>query len=101
MGEGLFILLCVVALVIGSRARNTKRLSEKSIKTREKIKRVLSITALVMIGLLLLLFIPSIIQDIRIAIDTRFTIENLLGVTVILVGLFTFISIFRLLRQKA
>lgn len=100
MGQGLFILLCVIALTIGARARNSKPASPKSIKNRKKFKRVLSISALVLIALVLMLFIPAIYQEIRIAIDTRFTVEAYLSIGVIVVGIFTFVAILRILKQK-
>lgn len=100
MGEGLFILLCVLALIIGTRARNSKVQSAKTIAKKKKAKKVLSYIALVLIGLLLFVFIPSFYKGIRIALDTRFSLENYLGIGVIVVGSFTFISIFMKLKSE-
>lgn len=100
MGEGLFILLCVLALIIGTRARNSKVQNPKSLAKKKKIKKALSYVALVLIGLLLIVFTPSFFKGIRIALDTRFSIENYLGIGVILVGSFTFISILKKLKTE-
>lgn len=101
MGQGLFILLCVLALIIGTRARNTKALSPKSIKARNTFKRILSIFALSIIGVISILLIPTTYEDIRIALDTRFTSESFLSLGVLIAGIYTFITILRkLIKQK-
>jgi len=99
MGEGLFILLCVLALIIGSRARNSKAQSQKILAKKKKFQTLLSYVSLVLIGLLLILFIPSFYTEIRIAMDTTFSLENFLGFGIILVGGLTFFTIFMKLKS--
>lgn len=99
MGQGLFLLLCVLALFIGTRARNSKALSPKSIQTRKKFKRILSLLAVALNGAVLILFIPAIYREIRISIDTHFTVESYLSMAVLIVGIFTFIAIIKVLKR--
>ncbi len=100
MGKGIFILFCVLALMMGSRARKSKILTPEAQARRKKFKNVLSFIAVVFIGLLLFFFIPAFYKEVRIAMDTHFSIENLLGLAVIIVGSVTFITAIKTLKSE-
>ncbi len=99
MGKGIFILLCLLALMIGSRARKSKVVTPEALAKRKKFKKILSFIAVVFTGLFLFFFIPAFYKEIRIAIDTHFSIENLLGFAVIVVGSITFITALKTLQN--
>jgi len=101
MGGGLFLLLCLLALFIGARARNSKNrvLSDKEIKRKERAKRIMVIASLVLVSLFLLAFLPFVIQDIVIAIDTHFYIETYLSMALLAFGLFTIYTIIKSLKK--
>lgn len=102
MEGGIFLLLCLLALFIGNNARKTReqKLSEKEIKRKEKFKLIMTWSALVLIVLFLLFFIPALIYDIKIAIDTSFDKETWIGIALFLVGIFTIITIIKKLQKS-
>lgn len=101
MEGGIFLLLCLLALVIGNNARKTReqKLSEKEIRRKEKFKHVMTWSALVLIIAFLMFFIPALIYDIKIALDTRFDNETWLGIALLIVAIFTIITIVKRLRK--
>jgi hypothetical protein len=102
MEGGLFLLLCVIALIIGSKARSSssKTLSNKELKRKERIKSIMIWSALVLISMILLAYIPFLIQEIRIAIDTHFELETYLSMVLFLLGMFTIYTIITSLKRQ-
>lgn len=99
MSGGIFLLLCVLALFIGTRARRSKVLSPKALKNKEKFKKALLIITLFLTALLVILFLPIIFHDVRIAIDTRFDAVFFINIGIVLLSIFTFYTAFRKLRK--
>lgn len=99
MNGGIFLLLCVLAFFIGTRARRSKTLSPKALKNKEKFKKVLLIITLFLTALLVILFLPIIFYDIRIAIDTRFDVNFFINIGIILLSGFTFYTALRKLQK--
>lgn len=101
MEGGLFLLLCLIALMIGARARNSKykQLSDKEVQRKKRIKNIVVWSALVLVILFLIAYTPFVIQDIRIAIDTSFEPETYLSIVLLGFGLFTIYSIIKSLKE--
>lgn len=101
MEGGIFLLLCLLALLIGSRARNTRAnpLSAKAERNRLRIKIFLIWTALLIITLWVVLFIPAVIEKVSIAIDTHFDWDTAISIALLAFGIYTMYVI--LLRLKA
>jgi len=102
MEGGIFLLLCLLALFIGSRARNnrSKQLSEKEFKRKEKIMRFMIYASLLLIVLFLLAYTPFAIREFNIARDTHFSAESYLSFGLWGFGLFTLYTIVQTLRKK-
>lgn len=102
MEGGIFLLLCLLALLIGSRARNTKlkNLSAKEIRRKEKMKRFMVLAAFVLVVLFLLAYTPFVIREISIARDTHFALESYLSMLLWFFGLFTLYTIFQALKKS-
>ena len=100
MQGGLFLLLCLIALMIGARARNSKyqKLSEKDRRRKEFIKKIVTWSALILVIAFSIVFVPFVIQDVRIAIDTHFELETYLSITLLLFGAFTIYTIIKSLK---
>jgi len=102
MKGGIFLLLCLLALVLGSRARNAKykQLSQKEIKRKELMKQFMRWGALVVISFVLLGYIPFVYQEIRIAIDTQFILDTYLSIVLLVFGGFTLYTVIKAIRRK-
>lgn len=101
MEGGLFLLLCLIALMIGARARNSKykQLSDKEQRRKEMIKKIIVWGALILIVMFLFAYAPFVIQDVRIAIDTHFVLETYLSITLLAFGVFTIYTIIKSLNK--
>ena len=102
MEGGLFLLLCLIALMIGARARNSKykQLTDKELRRKIRIKNIVVCSALVLVVMFLLAYTPFVIQDIRIAIDTHFQLETYLSIALLFFGIFTIYTIIKSLKNK-
>lgn len=101
MEGGIFLLLCLLALVIGSRVRNSrsKPQTEKAIQNQMRVKKIMIWVSLVLISIWVLLLIPSAIELTNIAIHTHFDWDTVLSVFFVIFGLFTIYSIVRQLKK--
>lgn len=101
MEGGLFLLLCLLALLIGSRARNTRsrQLTPKAVRQRLRAKLFLASAAFVVITLMLLFYIPAFVEAVLIALDTSFSWDILIGLGIIVVGITTLIFILKMLKD--
>ena len=95
MEGGLFLLLCLIALMIGARARNSKykQLSDKELQRKNTIKNIVVWSAMILVIMFLLAYTPFVIQDVRIAFDTHFEIETYLSIALLAFGVFTIYTI--------
>lgn len=100
MSSGLFLLLCVLALFIGTRARRSKVLSPKGIKIKNKFKRILLITAIVFTSLLIILFVPTVFQEFKIAIDTRFNADLFINLGIVIISIFVLYTAIKKLKES-
>jgi uncharacterized membrane protein len=87
MEGGIFLLLCVLALFIGSRARNTrnKPMSAKAVRNLMRLKT----------GLMW----ASLVELVLIARDTHFDWDTLISVGLVLFGFYTIYTIVVKLKQ--
>ncbi len=103
MDSGVFLLVCVLALAIGTKLRqnNDNRLSEKALKQREKIKRIMMTLALGLVAIIFIQYIPAVYTEIIISLDTRFSFETYMSIAIVVVTFFTGLLIIkRLYLQK-
>lgn len=100
MEGGLFLLLCLLALFIGSRARRSKtNINPKAIKQKARIKRFIVIVALILVTAFEIVYIPFLYQDIEIALHTHFSMDNYISVGIVIVGLIVIITSIKQLRK--
>jgi cell division septal protein FtsQ len=101
MEGGIFLLLCVLALFIGSRARNTrnKPMSEKAVRNLLRLKTGLIWASLVLIVAMMLMLLPSTVELVLIARDTHFDWDTLISVGLVLFGFYTIYAIVIKLKQ--
>jgi len=94
-------LLCVLALFIGSRARNTrnKPMSARAIRNLMRLKTGLIWASLVLIVAMMIMLLPSTIELVLIARDTHFDKDTLISVGIVLFGLYTIYAIVVKLKQ--
>ncbi len=102
MEGGLFLLLCVIALIMGSRARNSsaKTLTDKELRKRARIKNIMIWSALGLISVILIAYIPFLFQEISIAFDTHFQLQTYLSIILFLFGIFTVYTIITTQRKS-
>jgi cytochrome c biogenesis factor len=102
MEGGIFLLLCVLALFIGSRARNAKlkNLSEKQLRRKAKMTKGMVLAAFVLVVLFLLAYTPFVLREISIARDTHFSTESYLSLILWVFGFFTLYTIFKALKKS-
>lgn len=98
MEAGIFLVLCLLALFVGSRAKRSRQaiISPKARKQKEKVKSIIMIVALVVISFFLILYSPFLYQDVTMAIQTSFSLDNYLSIAILVVGVLT---IFTLLKR--
>ena len=101
MEGGIFLLLCVLALFIGSRARNTrnKPLSGKAARNLLRLKTGLIWASLVLIVAMMIMLLPSTVELVLIAGDTHFDWDTLISVGLVLFGFYTIYAIVIKLKQ--
>ncbi|MGD9992660.1 MAG: hypothetical protein AB7S69_05120 [Salinivirgaceae bacterium] len=101
MEGGIFLLLCVLALFIGSRARNTrnKPMSEKAVRNLLRLKIGLIWASLVLIIAMMLMLLPSTVELVLIARDTHFDWDTLISVGLVLFGFYTIYAILVKIKQ--
>lgn len=102
MQGGIFLVLCFLALLMGSKARNLKfkGLSEKEIRRKYRIKRLMIWLSLGVCGAVILAYTPFLIEEISIARDTQFTLETYLSMLIFVFGWVTIYTIMRSLKKK-
>ncbi|MBI9066713.1 MAG: hypothetical protein JEZ09_05430 [Salinivirgaceae bacterium] len=102
MSGGIFLLLCLLAFFIGTRAlkSRTGQLSPKAIKQRQKIKVVLMWASFILVLIIMILYFPEFIKQIMIAFDTHFDWDVLLSLVLFGFAIFTVITIYRAIQKE-
>jgi cell division septal protein FtsQ len=100
MEGGIFLLLALLALLIGSRVRNTRSssLSPKAAKNKLRIKLFLIWVSLLIIFLWVVLFIPAVIEKVKISIDTHFDWDTAISILLLAFGIYTLYVILQRLK---
>ena len=102
MSGGIFLLLCVLAFLIGTRAQKSRAgtLSAKAIRQREKFKLVLMWASFVVVVAIMLLYFPAVVEKIMIARDTRWDWDTVLSIGIFVFGIFTAYTILRAVKKQ-
>lgn len=101
MSGGIFLLLCVLAFLIGTRAQKSRagKLSTKALRQQNRIKFILMWVSFALVLVTMILYAPALYEKITIAIDTHFDWDTILSAGLFAFGLFTVFTIYQSIKK--